>query len=182
MKQIRIESQEKAQQIMKETISYISVCVLAVLAMTCVLSLNYVPSESMEPTIHQKHLIVNWRLPYLIGDPMPVYGDIIIFRENGPQRRLLVKRVIGLPGDEIEITEGKVFRNGKELDESYLLAQESTYSAVPEYTVPEGSLFVLGDNRYKSRDSRFMEETFVPIQNIYARELWQFPISIPLFF
>ena len=181
MKQIRVESQEKAQILLRETTSYIAVCALAVLAMTCVLSLNYVPSESMEPTIHQKHMIVNWRLPYLLGDPMPDYGDIIIFRENGSKNRLLVKRVIGLPGDEIEFTEGKVLRNGEELEETYLLVQESTYSAIPEYTVPDGSLFVLGDNRYKSRDSRFMEETFVPVQNIYAKELWQFPISFPFF-
>lgn len=175
MIQIRVEEHEKFQSLLKETITYIVICTVAVLMMTCVLSINYVPSESMEPTIHKKHLILNWRLPYLFGDPVPEYGDVVVFRENGPQNRLLVKRVIGLAGDEIRISEGKVYRNGEELDEPYLLLQESTYSAVSEFRVPEGSLFVLGDNRYKSKDSRFMEETYVPVVNLYAREILQLP-------
>ena len=181
MKQIRVEDQEKVQRILKETTIYIVICTVVVLVMTCVLSINYVPSESMEPTIHKKHLILNWRLPYLLGDPVPEYGDVVIFRENGPQNRLLIKRVIGLAGDEIRISEGKVYRNGEELDEPYLLVRESTYSAVSEFLVPEGSLFVLGDNRYKSKDSRFMEETYVPVENLYAHEILQLPFSVPFF-
>ena len=89
--------------------------------------------------------------------------------------------MIGLAGDEIRISEGKVYRNGEELDEPYLLVRESTYSAVSEFLVPEGSLFVLGDNRYKSKDSRFMEETYVPVENLYAHEILQLPFSV-LFF
>ena len=181
MKQIRVEDQEKVQRILKETTIYIVICTVVVLVMTCVLSINYVPSESMEPTIHKKHLILNWRLPYLLGDPVPEYGDVVIFRETGPQNRLLIKRVIGLAGDEIRISEGKVYRNGEELDEPYLLIQESTYSAAPEFLVPESSLFVLGDNRYKSKDSRFMEETYVSVENLYAREILQLPFSVPFF-
>ena len=54
MKQIRVEDQEKVQRILKETTIYIVICTVVVLVMTCVLSINYVPSESMEPTIHKK--------------------------------------------------------------------------------------------------------------------------------
>ena len=81
--------------------SHIAICLLTFILFTDVLSLNFVPSESMEPTIRHNHLIINWRLSYLLGDPMPEYGAVIVFRENAEAKRLLVKRVIGLPGDTI---------------------------------------------------------------------------------
>ena len=166
----------KRQRIARETIGYIAICTSVVIMLTCVFSLNFVPSESMEPTIQRKHLIVNWRLPYFLGDPVPEYGSIIVFRENGSQNRLLVKRVIGLPADVIRFSEGKVYRNGEELNEPYLLEQGSTYSAIAEFKVPDDALFVLGDNRYYSNDSRFMNETYVPVKRVYARELLQIPL------
>ena len=158
---------------MKETIRYIAACALALIFFTDVISLNYVPSESMEPTILRNHFIVNLRLNYLLGNPVPKHGTIIVFRENAEPNRLLVKRVIGLPGDTITFKQGRVYRNGDELEESYLMEQGVSYSVISEYSVPEGSLFVMGDNREYSNDSRFMEGTFVPVENIYAQELFQ---------
>ena len=165
----------KPEIIVKEAISYIASCLMAILLFTVVLSINYVPSESMEPTIRSHRFIVNLRLIYLISDPMPDYGAVIVFRENADTNRLLIKRVIGLPGDEISFAGGRVYRNGKEIDEPYLLKQGVSYSAVQVFTVPDGKLFVLGDNRENSNDSRFMEGTYVPIDHVYAKALFQVP-------
>lgn len=132
----------------------------------------------MEPTIHRNHLIMSTRLKYLIGDPVPEYGSVIVFRESSERKRLLVKRVIGLPGDEIRFSDGNVYRNGEALEEPYLMRQGVSFSNVSAFAVPEGAVFVLGDNRENSKDSRFMEETYVPIENIYAEELFQVPVFI----
>ena len=140
--------------------------------------MNYVPSESMEPTIHRNHLIVSIRLNYLVADPVPGYDSVIVFRDNSERNRLLVKRVIGLPGDEIRFSEGNVYRNGAALKEPYLLRQNASFSDIPAFAVPDGAVFVLGDNRENSKDSRFMEEPYVPIENIYAEELFQVPVFI----
>lgn len=156
-------------------ISHITLCALAMIFFTNVLSINFVPSESMEPTIQRNRFIVNLRLRCLVGDPIPKYGEVIVFRENADSNRLLVKRVIGLPGDEITFAGGSVYRNGEEIQEPYLLKQKTSYSVIPEFTVPEGAIFVMGDNRESSNDSRFMEGTYVPMENVYAEELFQVP-------
>lgn len=165
-------------ELLRELKAYLIICACVYIAFTTVLSMNFVPSESMEPTIHRNHLIVNLRLNYLLGDPVPQRGSVIVFRENSDQKRLLVKRVIGLPGDLISFSGGHVYCNGEKLHEPYVLKQESSFSAVTEYQVPEESIFVLGDNRENSRDSRFMEGTYVLVENIYARELFQVPLFI----
>lgn len=165
-------------ELLRELKAYLIICASVYIAFTTVLSMNFVPSESMEPTIQRNHLIVNLRLNYLLGDPVPQRGSVIVFRENSDQKRLLVKRVIGLPGDLISFSGGHVYCNGEKLHEPYVLKQESSFSAVTEYQVPEESIFVLGDNRENSRDSRFMEGTYVPVENIYARELFQVPLFI----
>ncbi len=130
----------------------------------------------MEPTIHGNHLIVSIRLNYLIGDPVPEYGSVIVFRESSERNRLLVKRVIGLPGDEIRFSDGNVYRNGEALEEPYLMRQNVSFSDIPAFAVPDGAVFVLGDNRENSKDSRFMEEPYVAIESIYAEELFQVPL------
>lgn len=160
----------------KDLVLHILFCVLALIFFTNVLSINFVPSESMEPTIQRNRYIVNLRLRCLFSDPVPQYGEVIVFRENADSNRLLVKRVIGLPGDEITFAGGLVYRNGEELQEPYLLEQQTSYSVIPQFTVPDGALFVMGDNRESSNDSRFMEGTYVPLENVYAEELFQVPI------
>jgi signal peptidase I len=102
----------------------------------------------MQPTLKQGYLLLVNKLAYKLGEPE--YGDVIVFHYNGDQQEDYIKRVIGLPGDEVDIRDGVVRVNGMVLTEPYIME-------VPGYTgtwsVPEGSLFVLGDNRNHSSDS-----------------------------
>ena len=82
----------------------------------------------------------------------PEYGEIIIFNFPPDNSRDLVKRVIGLPGDTIEIRSGYVIRNGEELDEPYVVNRDKR--SMPPVVVPENSYYALGDNRRASSDSR----------------------------
>jgi signal peptidase I len=92
--------------------------------------------------------------------PEPERGTIVIFRFPGDPRRFFVKRIIGVPGDLVEIRRGKVYINTKIVDEPYL--ERSDRSTMATITVPHDSYFVLGDNRRYSNDSRDWSFTFVP--------------------
>ena len=157
--------------------TYIITISIFLIVFTCVFSVNKVPSTSMEPTIEPKSFIINWRFPFLVRDPIPNHGDIVVFRPGGQDRRLLVKRVIGLPGDQISFEGGYVFRNGEKLDEPYLQTEGVTCSDTERFSVPDGCIFVMGDNRLHSRDSRYMENPFIPVKNVLAKELVSFPMN-----
>ncbi|HUM56098.1 MAG TPA: signal peptidase I, partial [Bacillota bacterium] len=84
------------------------------------------------------------------------YEDIIIFKSETDKEKLLIKRVIGLPGDVITISDGIVYRTGEILKEDYIMGGESatTPGEIYNFEVPEGQVFVMGDNRQVSLDSR----------------------------
>jgi len=107
-----------------------------------------VDGYSMEPTLHHGQNILVNRLAYKLGKP--VIGDVIVFRFPRNPNQEYIKRVIGLPGDRIEIRDGVVLINEKVLDEPYIA---DTPNYLVNTIVPERSLFVLGDNRNHSSDS-----------------------------
>jgi signal peptidase I len=108
-----------------------------------------VVGSSMEPNLHDgQHLIID-KLSYRLHSPER--GDIVVFHFPHDPSRDYIKRVIGLPGETVEIREGRVYVNGKLLEEPYPVNPGSYSSQAVE--VPEGSLFVLGDNRNNSSDS-----------------------------
>ena len=136
-----------------------------------VLQLAWVPSGSMETTIPTRSLLVSWRLPYLVGDPALERGDIVTFQSE-ELGKLLVKRVVGLPGDRISFRDGKVYINETELDEPYLPRQGITsVRGSASFTVPEECYFMLGDNRGGSDDSRFWDDPYVPDEMVQAKVL-----------
>ncbi len=104
---------------------------------------------SMEPNFHDGQFLIVNKLIYMLHPPER--GDVIVFVPPTNTSRDFIKRVIGLPGDRVEIVNGRVYVNGSALDEPYPL-NPGTYSTGP-VTVPQGDYFVLGDNRNNSSDS-----------------------------
>ena len=150
---------------------FIVTAVVVVLVFRVLLQLSWVPSGSMETTIPKKTLLISWQLPYVMGDPVPERGNIVTFWSDELDK-LLVKRVIGLPGDTVSFSGGYVYINGQRLEEEYLDQQGGTISPnQTSFTVPEGCLFFLGDNRSGSNDARYWEESYIPVGNVKAHVL-----------
>jgi len=108
-----------------------------------------VENISMLPTLRPGEFLLVNKVAYKLGEPQ--IGDIITFHYPKNPQENYIKRVMGLPGDEIKIEDGKVFVNGTQLDEPYIAAVTASQGT---WTVPEDSLFVMGDNRNESSDSR----------------------------
>ena len=119
-----------------------------------------IPSASMEPTIMTGDRLIGNRLAYLNEDPQR--GDIVIFLFPDNEKELFIKRVIGLPGETVEIKDGEVYINDSAtpLDESAYLTTIPLGDFGP-YKVPEGAYFMMGDNRNNSMDSRFWNRPYV---------------------
>ncbi len=119
---------------------------------------------SMLPTLHDGEFVLVNKLAYQWGTP--TRGDIIVFRSTTTNDLDLIKRIMGLPGDKINIHNGQVIVNGQTLAEPYI-------NAVPNYSgewqVPEGYLFVLGDNRNDSSDSHAWG--FLPEKNVIGKAM-----------
>ncbi|MCA9933529.1 MAG: signal peptidase I [Ardenticatenaceae bacterium] len=120
-----------------------------------------IDGSSMNPTLYNgQYLIIN-NISYLLDEPQR--GDVIVFKH--PQNDLnLIKRVVGLPGDHVEVHDKQVFVNGVPIDEPYIQAAPA-YSG--SWDVPENEYFVLGDNRNNSSDSHSW--SFLPEENILGK-------------
>ncbi len=162
--------------------------VLALLIKTFLVQAFFIPSGSMEPTLVPGDRVLVLKVPYYFGDPDR--GDIIVFEDPDPSgvpdRGLVsgffhwmfeglgvqrpdsedfIKRVIGTPGDTVWAKDGQVYVNGEAIEESYLTQPTDDFA---KDTVPEGKLFVMGDNRGNSLDSRF-SLGFVPIDKVIGK-------------
>ena len=131
-----------------------------------------VPTGSMIDTIMPKDRIVAFRLAYLVAGPQR--GDIVIFKhkaEPGRDQTRLVKRVIGLPGETVDIRDNRIYINGSEtpLEEPYLPEPMETDDR--HFEVPEGCYLMLGDNRNHSADARRWSDPYVPKEEILAKVL-----------
>jgi signal peptidase I len=123
-----------------------------------------VENISMQPTLHQDQFILVNKLAYRLGSFQR--GDIIVFHFPGDPKEDYIKRVIGLPGETVDIKEGHVFVNGQLLDETYIAAPPNY---VKSYQVPPDGIFVLGDNRNQSSDSHLWG--YVPAGNVVGKAL-----------
>ncbi|MBX6394544.1 MAG: signal peptidase I [Alicyclobacillaceae bacterium] len=138
---------------------------LAYLIRLFVFEIFVVDGESMEPTLHNGERLIVDKIVYDFGSPH--YGDVVIFRYPADPSQDFVKRVIGLPGDRIEIRGGVVYRNGQPLEEPY--TAEAPRAPFGPAVVPPGHVFVLGDNRNHSKDSRDPSVGMVPYGNLIGR-------------
>jgi len=145
------------EEIKDWVVSILIAVVLAFFIRYFIVELYMVEGPSMRPTLaNGERLVVN---KFLYRFRAPERGEIIVFRYPRDPSRDFIKRVIAVPGDTVEIKEGRVFVNGQLLNENYIL--EKTRGSYPLSTVPEGHVFVMGANRNNSEDSRFRDVGFV---------------------
>lgn len=151
--------EKKAHGFWRDLIETILMAVVLFLLLNAATSRVRVYNISMQPTLHEGNLLVVNKLAYKLGEPKR--GDIIVFHYQGTVTEDYIKRVIGLPGDIVDVRGGIVRVNGQAITEPYI-------AELPGYTgtwkVPEGELFVLGDNRNHSSDSHdwgFVEQEWV---------------------
>lgn len=187
----------RSRKIARELIETVILALLIFFAVRGLVQNFRVEGESMEPSMHNnQYLLVNKAIffrvdfgrfddwfPFLPGDGSgedhlfraPKRGDVIVFRFHLDTDRDFIKRVIGVPGDTVEVRDGVVFINGSPLEEPYILATPN-YTYGPK-TVPEGMYWVLGDNRRNSFDSHAWGSScapeeqcdFVPEENIIGQ-------------
>ncbi len=154
---------ERMQSMLRE----IAETVLPALVIVLVLNLflvqtTRVDQQSMEPTLHPGQLLVLEKVSYYFHPPQR--GNIVVFRLGTNPPSYLIKRVIALPGETFEIKDGHVYINGQLLDEPYI--SQVTYPPTPPEVIPEGTIFVMGDNRGVSNDSRSFGP--VPLSDVTA--------------
>lgn len=147
--------------------------ILALLIITFIAQSFLVEGSSMEPSLHHGQRLMVEKVSYKFREPQR--GEVVIFKYPGDRRRKFIKRVIGVPGDEILIKNGYLHINGVRLEEDYINGPTyGTYSA-PSYgpvLVPEDHYFVLGDNRRNSDDSRYPDVGFVPKKDFVGKALF----------
>lgn len=141
-----------------EWVKTIALSVVVALLITAFIKPTIVRQQSMSPTLQEYDLLIINRLLYKRSQPSN--GDIVVFESNLKsgfgQNRLLIKRIIAVPGDELLIADGLVYVNGSLLDEPYIsqkFTDGKSFEGVP-LKIPEGKVFAMGDNRGNSMDSR----------------------------
>jgi signal peptidase I len=184
----RPADQEERRSFLRELpILFIVALAVAIVLKTFVVQAFFIPSGSMEPTLEPGDRVLVQKVVY-----GPDRGDVIVFSDPqgrpGPDRGIVggfvhwlsstlgierpehedfIKRVIGLPGETVELRDGRLFVDGVRIREPYLKGAVDTRDYGPA-KVPEGALFVLGDNRLNSNDSRF-GLGFVPVDKVVGR-------------
>lgn len=152
-------------------IIWVAVCVLIAKIITTTIIVNgEVPSGSMENTIMTGDRFIANRFAYTFGKPERY--DVVVFESPDEADKLLIKRIIGLPGDEVEIEDGELFINAELIDEPYI--KEDMEGDFGPYNVPLDSYFMLGDNRSGSTDSRFWYNTYANEETIIGKAMFTY--------
>ncbi|MBP2662991.1 MAG: spsB [Firmicutes bacterium] len=158
------------EEIKDWVISILIAIVLAFFIRYFIVELYMVEGPSMRPTlVNGERLVVN---KFIYRFKTPERGEVLVFRYPRDPSRDFIKRVIAVPGDTVEIKDGRVFLNGQLLNEPYIL--ERIKGSYPAVTVPDGHIYVMGDNRNNSEDSRFKDVGFVPLELIKGKAVTVF--------
>lgn len=135
-----------------------------------------IPSGSMENTIMTGDRVVGNRLSYLTKDSERY--DVIIFKYPDDESQLFIKRIIGLPGETVEIHDGHIYIDGSSEPLEDVETKEYMVGNYGPYTVPEGCYFVMGDNRNDSKDSRYWINPYVSKDKILGKAVFRYwPIT-----
>jgi len=162
----------------KEVISWVklilSAFIIAFILKTYVFQIALVNQISMEPTLYEGQILIIAKVNYLFGDPER--GNIVVLKDE-LEDKYLIKRVIGLPGEVIDIKNDRVYIDGEELKPDYTQAPTQDNGFIKS-KVPEGKYFVMGDNRTHSRDSRSDTVGYVNRSNIVGKAVFRiWPVS-----
>lgn len=134
-----------------------------------------VSGQSMFPTLDNSDYLLLNRVAYKFGKPH--HEDIVVFHSQLPGDRILIKRIIATEGEKIEVKDGKVYVNDTIIDENAYLHGSITPQTF-EGVVPEGKLFVMGDNRWNSLDSRYAQVGFVSVDDVIGKVMFRvFPMK-----
>ena len=171
---------EEKKGFMREALSWV-ICIVVTILLTEFI-LNFVniyaniPSGSMENTNMTNDKLIALRTSYWFKDPKR--GDIIIFKYPEDEREWYIKRVIALPGETVQVKDGKVYINGssKPLSEPYI--KEEPVEDFGPYTVPKNGYFVMGDNRNNSNDAREWDIHYVSRDEILGKAWFRYYPSI----
>ena len=183
------------KKVLKNILSWVWTILLAffiaIVINSYVIRASEVYGRSMYPTLEQGDVVFISRLPYIFGEPK--HDDIVVFDSTFEHRNFLteveeslkynmitqkffntqatnkywIKRVVGVPGDVIEVKEGKLYRNGELLVEDYINKEEQPRYGDFSFTIEEGYIFCMGDNRNHSEDSRARGP--VPINDVLGK-------------
>lgn len=140
---------------MKEWIKDIAIAMIIAIVIVQFVKPTIVKQSSMEPNFHDKDYLFVSKQAYHFKEPQR--GDVVVFdsslTDEDGNDKLLIKRIIGMPGERLDIIDEKVYINGVMLDETYTM-DDTTYGAIVNLEIPEGQYFCMGDNRDVSIDSR----------------------------
>jgi len=170
---------DNKKQEIKEWIKDILIAVIVAVIILQFIKPTFVKETSMLPTLQPNNFLFLSKQSYRFGEPKQ--GDIIVFHTNlktaAGSEKLLIKRVIGLPGDSIHIEDGVVYINDEALDEPYT-KDGTTSGYIEDLVVPDDSLFVMGDNRLNSIDSRDPSVGCIKISSVYGKAVFRlFPFN-----
>jgi len=142
--------------------------VIALLIHVFLAQATRVYGQSMEPNLHTNERLVIEKWSYHFHGPRR--GDVVVLRDPGGSPELLIKRVVGLPGERVTLADGRVYIDGVPLDEPYL--DQPTQGGGRSWVVPPLRVFVMGDNRSASRDSRIFGP--VALEELIGRALFRY--------
>lgn len=151
------------------------VLIVMILIFRFVLQIGYIPSSSMEPSIMKSDAIFSTKIVKDIN-----HKDVITFYSplEDSDNEVWVKRVIGLAGDKIEFKNNEVYLNDKLLNENYVNTNEVIKYDDAIYNVPKDKIFLMGDNRNHSLDSRFWKDPYLNCNNVLAKKIYNINLKI----